>query len=160
VQLTAPVGLLLAVAALGSAVVAGAFLVFSVLVVPALAALPGAEGSRAMQSVNRVAVRPVFMTLLFGTGAVCLVVGVQALVDGSHPAVVAATVVYLLGVLGVTIAGNVPLNDALARTAPGAEPPGGWLRWLRRWTAWNTGRSLAALAAAALFGAVLAGRLS
>ena len=148
-----------AVGGLGSALVAGAFLVFSVLVVPALAALPGAEGCRAMQSVNRVAVRPVFMTLLFGTGAVCLVVGVGELVDGPRPAVVTAAVVYVVGVLGVTIAGNVPLNDALARTAPGAEPPGGWPRWVRRWTAWNTGRSLAALAAAALFGTELAGRL-
>jgi uncharacterized membrane protein len=151
--------MLLVVAGLGSAVVAGAFLVFSVLVMPALAALPAAEGSRAMQSVNRVAVRPVFMTLLFGTGAVCLVVGGWELVDGPRPAVLAAALVYVLGVLGVTIAGNVPLNDALERSGAGAEPPGGWPGWLRRWTAWNTGRSLAALVAAALFGAVLAGWL-
>jgi len=144
---------LLAVAALGSALVAGAFLVFSVLVVPALAALPPADGVRAMQSVNRVAVRPVFMTLLFGTGAVCLVVGVEEFVAGPRPAVLVAALVYLVGVLGVTIAGNVPLNDVLAALDLGAEPPGGCRGWLRRWAGWNTVRSLAALAGAVLFAA-------
>ncbi len=148
---------LLALAALGSALVAGAFLVFSVLVVPALAALPADQGVAAMQSVNRVAVRPVFMTLLFGTGVLCLVLGGVELADGPQPVVLAAVVLYVVGVLGVTVAGNVPLNDALARTAPGEQPPGGWARWVRRWTAWNTVRSLAGLAAAALLGAVLAG---
>jgi uncharacterized membrane protein len=71
--------------------------------------------------------------------------------------VLAAAVLYLAGVLGVTVAGNVPLNDALAAADPAAGPPGGWPAWVRRWTAWNTVRSLAALAAAALAGAVLAG---
>ena len=144
---------LLGGAALGSALVAGAFLVFSVLVVPALAALPPADGVRAMQSVNRVAVRPVFMTLLFGTGAVCLGVGLADVADGPRPAVAAGAGLYLLGVLGVTVAGNVPLNDVLARLDPGVEPPGGWRSWLRRWVAWNTLRSLAALAGAVLLAA-------
>ncbi len=144
---------LLAGAALGSALVAGAFLLVSVLVVPALAALPPADGVRAMQSVNRVAVRPVFMTLLFGTGALCLVVGVADVAGGSRPLVVVAAGLYLLGVLGVTIAGNVPLNDVLARLGPEDEPPGGWRGWLRRWAGWNTVRSVAALAGAVLFAA-------
>jgi uncharacterized membrane protein len=53
----------------------------------------------------------------------------------------------------VTVAGNVPLNDVLAGLDPGAEPPGGWRSWLRRWAGWNSVRSLAALAGAVLFAA-------
>jgi uncharacterized membrane protein len=147
----------LAGTALGSGLVAGAFLVFSVLVMPALAVLPTADGVRAMQSVNRVAVRPLFMTLLFGTGVVSLLLGALELAGGARPAVLAAATLYLVGVLGVTVAGNVPLNEALARSPAGAEPPGGWTRWLRRWTVWNTVRSLAALVGAILSAAALAG---
>ena len=150
---------LLALTVLGSAVVAGAFLVFSVLVMPALAALAPAEGAEAMRSVNRVAVRPVFMALLFGTGAVCVALTVAELVAGARPVVLIAAGLYLVGVLGVTVAGNVPLNDALAVADPAAGPPGGWPSWVGRWTAWNTVRSLAALVTAALSGAVLAGWL-
>ena len=66
---------------------------------------------------------------------------------------------YLGGVVLVTIAFNVPRNDALA--AVDADSADGALRWARYvpgWTAWNTVRTVAALAsAAALTIALVAG---
>ncbi|WP_138735615.1 hypothetical protein [Modestobacter excelsi] len=75
-------GVVLLVTGLGAAVVAGAFAVCSLMVMPALAALPGAGGIAAMRSVNRTAVRPLFMTLLSGTALLCLVVGGWELAGG------------------------------------------------------------------------------
>jgi uncharacterized membrane protein len=139
-----PRAVVLLVTGLGAALVAGAFAVFSVLVMPALAALPGPAGVAAMQSVNRTAVRPVFMTLLFGTALLCLVVGGLELAGSRRPLVLIGVVLYLVGVVGVTGLANVPLNDALAVT----DVP--WTDYVRRWTAWNTVRTLASLASAVL----------
>jgi uncharacterized membrane protein len=156
---TPPPGLLL-VAALGSALVAGAFAVFSVMVMPALAALPAPNGVAAMQSVNRVALRPPFMTALFGTAVVCLTIGVWELLSGPRLTVLLAAGLYLLGPVLVTVAANVPLNDELAgMDAASADAQGRWPGWVRRWTTWNSVRSAAALVAAGLFMALLAGWL-
>ncbi|MQA32207.1 anthrone oxygenase family protein [Modestobacter roseus] len=137
--------------ALGAALVAGAFAVFSLMVLPALAALPPGAGVAAMQSVNRTALRPAFLTLLFGTAALCLVTGARELAGDGRAAVLAGAAAYLVGVVGVTVAGNVPLNDALARQDAGSATAGErWPGWVRRWTAWNTVRALAGTAAATL----------
>jgi uncharacterized membrane protein len=148
-------GVALLVTGLGAVLVAGAFVVFSVMVMPALAALPDAGGIAAMQSVNRTAVRPVFMTLLFGTALLCLVVGGWELAGGRRAAVLVAVGLYLVGVVGVTVLANVPLNDALARADGTAVAQ--WTDYLRQWTAWNTVRALASLAAGALLVVVLVG---
>ena len=55
-----------------------AYFAFSSFVLPALSRLPAPQAISAMQSVNVTAVRPAFLSVLFGTGAVCLVLGVQA----------------------------------------------------------------------------------
>jgi uncharacterized membrane protein len=59
---------------------------------------------------------------------------------------------YLAGVVVVTIAYHVPRNDALAAADP-AEPTAAshWPRYARTWTAWNHVRTVAPLASAALF---------
>jgi uncharacterized membrane protein len=51
----------------------------------------------------------------------------------------------------VTIACNVPRNDALAAVAAdSADGAAVWSRYVPAWTAWNTVRTVAALVAAAL----------
>ncbi|MGY1748408.1 anthrone oxygenase family protein [Modestobacter sp. SYSU DS0511] len=58
----------------------------------------------------------------------------------------------------MTVAGNVPLNEALARLDAGSPAAGErWPGWVRRWTGWNTVRALAGTAAAALLAAAAAG---
>ena len=52
----------------------------------------------------------------------------------------------------VTIACNVPLNDALAAVdTSGADAGHVWTTYLRSWTAWNHVRTIAALVAAGSF---------
>ncbi len=141
-------------AALGCGLVAGVFFAFSSFVMPALGRLTHAEGAAAMQSINRLALTPAFMTALFGTGIACLGLILWAAVsfDGwSSALVLAGGALYLVGTVGVTITRNVPLNDRLAKLDPqGADAAGLWATYLTNWTAWNHARTIAALAAATL----------
>jgi len=140
--------------ALGCGLIAGAFFAFSSFVMPALKRLPAAQGIAAMQSINILAVTPVFMTALFGTGAACLgLVGWAAISWGGLAAalMIVGGAAYLVGAIGVTIAFNVPLNDRLAKLHPqGSDAAGRWEEYVTKWTAWNHVRVAAALAAAAL----------
>jgi uncharacterized membrane protein len=148
------------VAALGSAAMGGVFFAFSAFVMDGLARLPPADGIAAMQSINVTAVRPAFMTALFGTAAACAVLGVHALLtwgDRRAAFLLAGGTVYLAGAIGLTIARNVPLNDALAAVDPSsAGAAAHWSGYVDGWTAWNHVRAAAALAAAAAFVAALA----
>ncbi len=142
------------VTALGCGLVAGVFFAFSTFVMGALRRLPPAQGIAAMQSINVVVITPAFMTALFGTAIACLGLIVWAVISpGEWPvaAVVAGAALYLVGAIGTTMAGNVPMNDRLADLNPGdAEAAVYWDEYVTRWTAWNHLRTAAALAAAAV----------
>jgi uncharacterized membrane protein len=139
--------------ALGCGLVAGAFFAFSTFIMKALGRLPPGQGIAAMQSINVTVINPSFMGALFGTGAACLLLAVAALRSWHGPGAVyllAGSLLYLLGTVGVTIVFNVPLNNALAAVGPDhAEGAKLWRHYLARWTAWNHVRTAAALAAAA-----------
>jgi len=149
------------VAALGAALVAGAFFAFSTFVMAALGRVPAPEGIRAMQEINITVINPWFMTALFGTGVACMAVVVAALADWDDsygPYLIAAAALYIVGCIGVTMAFNVPRNNALAKLEPAsAEAAGVWSSYLVEWTAWNSVRTAASLAAtAALIGGIAA----
>lgn len=140
------------VAALGSGLVGGVFFAFSTFVMPALGRLPADQGLAAMQAINVKAVTPSFMSALFGTAAVAVVLigwALTSLGEDWTAAAIAGATVYLAGVVGVTIARNVPLNDRMAALDPDAGARDGWVDYLVRWTAWNHVRTGASLAAAA-----------
>lgn len=139
--------------AFGCGLVAGVFFAFSAFVMGALKRLPPAQGIAAMQSINILAVTPVFMTVLFGTGVACLGLGAWTMVSsgGMTTALVpAAGALYLLGTIGVTIVCNVPLNDRLAKLHPqDAEAVSRWEGYVTKWTRWNHVRTAAALVSGA-----------
>lgn len=141
-------------AALGCGLNAGVLFAFSSFVMPALKRLPPAQGIAAMQSINILAVTPAFMTALFGTAVACLGLVVWAVLSwGEQSAVLllAGGVLYLVGAIGVTVAGNVPLNNELAALhAQSADAADRWNEYVTRWTAWNHLRVVAGLAAAAV----------
>lgn len=141
-------------AALGCGLVAGVFFAFSSFVMQALGQQPTAQGIATMQAINVTAINPWFMGVLFGTAAVCGGLAIAALIDMQHPStrwLLLGCLLYLVGAIGVTIGGNVPLNDALAAVAPdSAEGAKLWTNYLTRWTLWNHIRTAAALGAAAL----------
>jgi Predicted integral membrane protein len=143
--------LLLLVAAIGCALIGGIFFAFSVFVMRALARLPAAHGIAAMQSINIAVITPLFLVPFFGTGAVCLAAAIVARNLPTFPAIVGATLLYLVGTLLTTMAANVPLNNRLARLDSGdAASPVVWKRYITRWTLWNHLRTASALLAAAL----------
>ncbi len=136
---TVLVVLLTAAAAVSTGLVAGLFFAFSVAVMPALAKIPHPAGIRAMQAINVVIVRPVFLVVFLGAA---VLTAVLAVLDPS-PGNLGAAVCYLGGVIAVTAAVNVPMNNALDRVA--AESPEGergWAHYLSRWTAWNHVRTV------------------
>jgi uncharacterized membrane protein len=142
-------------AALGSGAVAGFFFAFSVCVMRALERLPRDQGIAAMQSINVVVLNPWFFTAFFGTAVVCMILAVFALFTWSASGalyLLAGSLLYLAGSIFVTLAFNVPLNDALAAVNPhSAEGAALWARYLANWTAWNHVRTAASFGAAALF---------
>jgi len=132
--------------AIGCAVNGGIFFAFSSFVMPALNRLDAERATAAMNAINVAAVRPAFMTVLFGTAVLTVVTCVSG-VRQRDGLLVAGSVVFLVGVIGLTVGYHVPLNDALAggRTS--------WAAYERGWTALNHVRALAGIAAAALVGA-------
>jgi uncharacterized membrane protein len=140
--------------ALGCALVAGIFLAFSSFVMGALARISPPSGIAAMQAINVVVLNPLFLGLFMGTALACAVLFVYAVMHWQIPAALylaAGSLCYVLGTFGITMAFNVPRNNALAQIEPSsAEAAGFWRGYVSSWTMWNHVRTFAALAAAAL----------
>ena len=95
---------------------AGLFFAWSCSVIPGLARLPDAGYLAAMQAMNRAILNPLFLAAFIGT---LLLLPLSTILQYGRPAparfwlLLAAAIVYAVGVFGVTMAGNVPLNEAL-----------------------------------------------
>ncbi|MHC4378332.1 MAG: anthrone oxygenase family protein [Planctomycetota bacterium] len=140
---------------LGSALVAGTLFAFSTFIMPALGQLAPAEGMRAMQRINVTVFHPLFMGTFFGTALVSLAALVLPWITGADQPAWSWTgpALYLVGVFGVTAAGNVPLNERL-QDADSQQDSGRalWAGYQTPWTRWNHLRTLASIAAMAAFG--------
>lgn len=140
-------------AALGAGVIGGVFFAFSSFVMKALTRLPPAQAIQAMQSINVVVINPVFLGVFLGTAgtsAVLVVAGLVAFSEQDALWLLAGGLLYVVGTFAVTMAFNVPRNEALSGLDPnGAEAAAAWARYVREWTAWNHIRTAAAIAAAA-----------
>src|SRR5438094_485487 len=152
-QMNNPIYVLTFAAALGSGLVAGIFFAFSNFVMKALARIP--HGIAAMQSINVVVLNGWFFAVFFGTAVCCLALAISSFVRWQKPGagyLLVGSLLYLIGTILVTIACNVPLNDALAAVDPSSADAGRvWTNYLKNWTTWNHVRTIAALAAAASF---------
>lgn len=148
--------------ALGCGLMAGVFFAFSSFVMNALARLPPPQGITAMQSINITVINPLFMVVFMGTAVACILLVISSLLRWHQPGaayLLAGGLLYLIGTFLVTIVFNVPLNDALAVVKPDSTDGAGvWAGYLAVWTAWNHGRAVAALAAAASFTVALCHR--
>lgn len=144
-----PLQLGLLACALAAGISGGATFAFSNFIMRAFDRLPAAEAVRAMQAINVTAINPLFMITLLGTGvATIALTAVDLLQPGpENHWLVIGTITYLLGVVLVTMAGNVPLNQALARATPETLEASTWASYAIPWTAWNHLRTVAAAAA-------------
>ena len=146
-------------AAIGSGLVAGIFFAFSSFVMAALGRILPEQGIAAMQSINVTVLNPGFLIAFLGTGAVCVALAAGSYVwwgEASGKLILAASLIYLTGCIGVTMVCNVPLNDALAAVRPNTpEAEAVWSNYLTLWTGWNHLRTVAPLLSAILFMAAL-----
>jgi len=151
-----------ALTAIGCGLVAGVFFAFSAFVMRALGHLSPAQGMAAMQAINAAAIPSTFFFTGFATMLGCLGLAGWAVIESQEPFapyLLAGSALYVAGSMVITVAFNLPRNDALATVDPeGTEAADRWARYLVEWTFWNHVRAAGALAAsAALIGAVLAG---
>lgn len=141
-------------AGVGAGLIGGVFFAFSAFVMPALRRLPAVQGIGAMQSINRLAVTAPLMLALFGTAVLSVVAVIWAIQFRGHaaaPWMLAGGAAYIVAIL-ITIAGNVPLNNALAGLDPAsAGSPAQWLQFIQRWTLWNHLRGAGSVAASTAF---------
>lgn len=144
---------LVAVALVLAAVNAGSFFAFSNFVMQGLGALPGPAGAAAMQEINRTAPNPVFVGAIVGAG----LVGVPPAITTGGGWILAGAVLSLASLL-ITVAGNVPRNNALDRadvaTSAGIAY---WQTYLVSWTRLNTIRTLTSLTSVLAYGLALRG---
>ncbi|MCX4998904.1 DUF1772 domain-containing protein [Streptomyces longwoodensis] len=144
---------------LATGLMAGVFYAFSVLVMRGLGALPPAQGVAAMKAINTSALTPAFMVVFLGTGALCAVIAVVTFVlwpERGTVELLLGSGLYLVGAFGVTVAANVPRNDALRKLEAGtSEAVRYWPTYVREWSVWNHIRALASLAAAVTYALAL-----
>ncbi len=136
--------------ALGCGTVGGVFFAFSAFVMSGITRLPDDQAIAAMKSINVTAVRPLFMLALFGTAALCVAVGVHALLnrgDRQATLLLIGACLYLVGIV-VTIAINVPINDRIADLAPHSDAArAAWHGYAAHWLIANHVRTITSLAA-------------
>ncbi|MBC2776384.1 anthrone oxygenase family protein [Parasphingopyxis marina] len=133
---------------------AGVYFTFSAFGMAALGSIDRAAGIAAMNAINVVIVRSLFLPLFFGSSASCLalaVIGALAWGAAGAAAMAVGGALYFAGMFLVTIARNVPLNNALAAADPASDDGARiWADYLTRWTRWNHIRTLASTLSLAL----------
>ncbi len=121
----------------------------------ALGKLPAPPGIAAMQSISVVVLNPAFLIPFVGTALLCIGLGIAAVVRWRDPGagwLLAGAILYVAGTFVVTMVCNVPRNEALAKVTPeSTEAAQLWASYLSAWTAWNTVRAAAAIAAMVSF---------
>ena len=142
--------IILLITATTTALMAGLFYAYSCSVNLGLGRLPDAEYIAAMQSINRAIQNPVFFISFFGT---LILLPLSTYLHFERPPsmrfwfLLIATVIYFIGAFGVTVAGNIPLNDALDRfnlqTASQATIAAQRVLFENRWNNLNTIRTVA-----------------
>ncbi|MFE5261414.1 anthrone oxygenase family protein [Streptomyces coelicoflavus] len=147
-------GGVLVAATVAAGLMAGTFYVFACAVMPALARSDDRVYVDVMRDVNDVIENPVFLLGFMGALVLAGLAGWQSRGRPGRWWIRAGATAYALAFL-VTVAGNVPLNDALAR--PG-DPAALRERFEDPWVAWNLVRAALSTAATACLAAGLTTR--
>ena len=146
-------------AAITSALSAGIFFAFSTFVMKALAQQVPSGGISAMQSINITVINPWFLAVFFSPLILGILVLLSLLVETDSSLLMyggVATLVYLIGTVGVAFGGNIPLNDALAIVSPSSnEGLVLWANYVTHWTDWTHVRTIAGVVSALMFSLAL-----
>jgi uncharacterized membrane protein len=150
-----------------TALIAGLFYSYSCSVNIGLGRLPDDAYLRAMQSINRAILNSWFFASFIGT---LILLPICTWMLYRHEAastgfylILSATLIYLIAVFGVTMFGNVPLNEALDKLDIGSASPGELevrrVQFERPWNNLNLTRTIGALISLLLTLAALTVRL-
>ena len=139
-------------AAFLTALITGLFYAYSCSVNLGLGRLSDAEYLKAMQNINREILNPWFFMSFMGTLGV-LPVATWLQYKAGHTEsfyyLLAASVLYLVGTFGVTVLGNVPLNEALDKfdidAASVSEIKSQRIRFETPWNRLNRVRTIASI---------------
>jgi len=146
----------LLLALLAAALMAGFFYAYSVSVMRGLDATDPLGAALAMRNINALIRTPVFFFAFFGALAFPVV---AALLAPRRPVMLlalAGALAYGLGAFLVTLAVNVPLNEALAAATPTVENAATlWSGYTGPWTRWNHVRTFASIIAFSLLTAAV-----
>lgn len=132
---------------------AGFFWSFSVVVMPGLGLSEPATALSAMQNINLAVRSGVFAVGFFGAAVIAVAITAWALLvrPPASAVLAAAALIYCSGVFGVTVLGNVPMNEELAVLEPSSAAAAAAMEeYLRDWTALNHVRTVSALVATLL----------
>mgnify|MGYP006295120143 FL=1 len=108
--------IILIITTLFSGLMAGLFYAWSISVTPGLAKINDVSYLQAFQSMNRAILNPLFFVVFFGLVILLPVLSYfsfQTSIGNQYWYVLAATILYFIGIMAVTIGGNIPLNNAL-----------------------------------------------
>jgi uncharacterized membrane protein len=135
--------------AIGCGLIGGLYFAFSAFILQAFGRLGPGPAAQAMNAINLQIQQSLFMPLFLGTTLSALALAAIGVVKWGEPgaaAMLAGGAIYVIGMFGVTMAFNVPLNNALTQSAEAL-----WPQYLQRWALWNHVRTLASTAASASF---------
>lgn len=128
------------------AMMTGFFYSFSVTVMPGLDVTPPDSAVLAMQGVNRAVRNGVFFATFFLGPVLAIVVAGWMWLAGYRRGalkLIAAALIYGIGVIALTAQVNVPMNEALALvTGDLTNSDSVWSGYSPRWTGWNTVRTV------------------
>ena len=143
------------IGAVASAILAGVFFAFSSFIMTALGNIEPSAGIKAMQRINIDVFCWPFFALFFGTPFLSFYIGAYALLNlplSESTLFFIAGLIQIIGSLLVTLFGNVPLNNSLAKLDPNAvDSHTAWKKYLVTWTRWNHLRALACLTTSIIY---------
>ena len=152
---------LLVLATVTTGITAGVMFCYQIAIMPGLHLLPDREFISAFQSIDRKIVNPLFVVVAFLGGGAPLVAGTALEGTGSDRfgLLCAASALYVVGVVVITLAWHVPRNNVLAAvpvaTATEGEAALARTRFEAPWNRLHVVRTVAAIATLALLAAAL-----
>ena len=145
-------------ALVGTAMIGGVCFCFGTAIMGSLQRMPAGQGATAMNLINARIQNPLFLLIFMGTALVCVALGIVALVKDSPGKwwMVAGAALYFVGVIVVSFAVNIPLNEKLAAIDPNsAAGAAEWTKYLSNWNPANNIRTLTSALAVLAFGLAL-----
>jgi uncharacterized membrane protein len=132
-------------ATVATGLMAGVYFIYAVAIMPGLRRLDDGGFVGAFQATDRAIINPVFLVAFFAPTALCGIAAFTERGELGYRWIVAALVLNAV-VVAVTMAVNVPLNDALKARGEVTGPDASTARQAfreGRWVAWNWFRTVA-----------------